>query len=192
MRSYFPHQGSNPCPLQWKLRVPTTAPPGKSWRWIFLTVIGALFTLIKLFNLKFPLNLMIFWIPKKCLVCSCYFVCDWPLFQILSCYHWLIHLTNIQCPSLPTCQPLFLGYCDHWPDTVSTPDNGWVMCIFFIKSKKKDKVSYFLVFWKGALVSLRPFAWWDSVLTVSLFFLRGGPKWIRSDVRRSGSPVCWT
>ena len=26
----FPDQGSNPCPLQWKCRVLTTGPPGKS------------------------------------------------------------------------------------------------------------------------------------------------------------------
>ena len=145
MGSYFPDQGSNPRLLQWKLRVPTTGPPGKSWRWMFLSVIGALFTLIKLFILKFPLNLMIFWIPKKYLVCSCYFVCDWPLLQILTYYHWLIHLTNIQCPFLPICQPLLLGYRDYWPDIVSTSDSGWIRCVFFIKSKKKDKVSYFFL-----------------------------------------------
>ena len=29
-RSQFPDQGLNPCPLQWKLRVSTTGPPGKS------------------------------------------------------------------------------------------------------------------------------------------------------------------
>ena len=28
--SYFPNQGSNPCPLQWKYGVLTTGPPGKS------------------------------------------------------------------------------------------------------------------------------------------------------------------
>ena len=28
--SLFPDQGSNPCPLQWKFRVLTTGPPGKS------------------------------------------------------------------------------------------------------------------------------------------------------------------
>ena len=28
--SYFPDQGSNLCPLQWKPRALTTAPPGKS------------------------------------------------------------------------------------------------------------------------------------------------------------------
>ena len=28
--SWFPQQGSNLCPLQWKRRVSTTGPPGKS------------------------------------------------------------------------------------------------------------------------------------------------------------------
>ena len=28
--SWFPDQGSNPCPVQWKCRVLTTGPPGKS------------------------------------------------------------------------------------------------------------------------------------------------------------------
>ena len=28
--SYFPDQGSNPCPLQWKRGVLTAGPPGKS------------------------------------------------------------------------------------------------------------------------------------------------------------------
>lgn len=32
--SQFCSQGSNPCPLQWKLRVLTTRPPGKSQRFI--------------------------------------------------------------------------------------------------------------------------------------------------------------
>ena len=31
--SQFPHQGSNPCPLQWKRRVLTTGPPGKSQKY---------------------------------------------------------------------------------------------------------------------------------------------------------------
>lgn len=97
-------------------------------RWIFLSVIGALVTLITLSTLKYPLDLMIFSISKKCLVCSCYFVTDWPLFQILSHDRRLIRLTNIQCACLLICQALLLGCCDCWPDIVSTSD-GLCTCV---------------------------------------------------------------
>ena len=33
--SYFPDQVSNPCPLQWKCRVLTTGPLGKSLSYVF-------------------------------------------------------------------------------------------------------------------------------------------------------------
>ena len=33
--SEFPNQGWNPCPLQWKHRALTTAPPGKSLKILF-------------------------------------------------------------------------------------------------------------------------------------------------------------
>ena len=40
----FPKQGSNPCPLQWKHRVLTTGPPGKSlWGIFILTIIVFVF-----------------------------------------------------------------------------------------------------------------------------------------------------
>ena len=46
MGSYFPDQGSNPCPLQWKLGGLITGLPGNSpflptlWSMLFLTIAG--------------------------------------------------------------------------------------------------------------------------------------------------------
>ena len=39
--SYFPDQGSNLCPLQWKSGVLTTGPPGKSSTSIFRAAVAA-------------------------------------------------------------------------------------------------------------------------------------------------------
>ena len=44
--SLFPNQGSHPCPLQWRCRVLTTGPPGKSWD-VILTGIASLLSLSK-------------------------------------------------------------------------------------------------------------------------------------------------
>ena len=41
--SSFPDQGSNPCPLQWKLGVLTVGPPGDSQRWATLSREDVLF-----------------------------------------------------------------------------------------------------------------------------------------------------
>ena len=68
--SQFPNQGSNPHPLQWKRRVPTTGPPGKSPGIFILNGMKLLETVMldhTAENEKFP-NCFVSYISRKILL----------------------------------------------------------------------------------------------------------------------------
>ena len=54
--SYFPDQGSNPCPLQWKCNILTTGQPGKALSPISLIIVMPVDDMVAYysFDLYFP------------------------------------------------------------------------------------------------------------------------------------------